>query len=118
MAAPPLELDDEVLEDELEDDELDDDELEEVFPLLELDEEEPEDDELEVAFPPLELDEEELEDAFPLLELDDEELLLELDEELPWLPPVIVSPVMVGRPLPFPQKPKADVPPLAPIAAL
>jgi hypothetical protein len=103
---PPA-VDDELLL-ELDDEELDDEELDDDFPLLELDE-----DELL-----LELEEEELDDDLPLLELDDEELdedlpLLELDEEELLDPPVTVSDVIVGRPVPFPQKPNDAVPPLA-----
>jgi hypothetical protein len=96
VGGPPEvpELDDELLL-ELDDEELDD-EL-----LLELDE-----DELDDDLPLLELDEEELDDDLPLLELDEEELLE---------PPPTVSDVIVGRPVPFPQKPNDDVPPLAAI---
>jgi len=82
-----------------------------VDPLLEL---EDEDDDV-----PLELDEEELEedeDDLPLLELDEDELLLEL-EELLGVPPVTVTAVTAGRPVPFPQKPKLAVPPFAAIDA-
>ena len=93
-----LELD-ELLLDELED------ELEEDTPLLEL-----ELDELLLD----ELDDDELEDVLPLLELDEDELLLDEDElELPPLGPTTVSAATTARPVPFPQKPKVAVPPLA-----
>jgi hypothetical protein len=76
--------------------ELEEDELEEVFPLLELDE-----DELDDELPLLELEEDELDDELPLLEPEEDELLP---------PPVTVSAVTVGRPLPLPQKPKEAEP--------
>lgn len=95
---PELELLLDELEELLLELELDEELLEEAFPLLELDDE-------------LDEDEEELEDALPLLELEeDDELLLELEEDVP---PLIVRDVIVGRPLPLPQKPNESVPPLA-----
>jgi hypothetical protein len=102
-----------LLLEELDEDELDDDDC----PLLELDEEALE--EVDDDLPLLELDEEALEevdDDLPLLELDEDELLLEL-EELLGVPPVTVTAVTAGRPVPFPQNPKLAVPTFAAIDA-
>jgi hypothetical protein len=92
-----------------------------VVPLLELEEfDEEELEEEEDDLPLLELDEEELEedeDDLLLPELDDDELLLELEEPL-GVPPVTVTEVRAGRPVPLPQNPKLAVPPFAAIDAL
>jgi len=77
--------------------------------LDELDEEDEDEDELDLPLL-LELEEED-EDELDL------PLLLEL-EELLVLPPVTVTDVTLGRPLPFPQNPKLAVPPFAAITVL
>ena len=110
---PLLELDEE-LDDVLPLLELDD-ELEDDLPLLELEDDELAEDELLLELEEEELEEDELNDVLPLLELDDE---LDEEELLELPPPCTVNDVIVGRPVPVPQKPNVDVPPLAAIAWL